>query len=109
MAVASRPTSAQDPLIRAAREQLEALATEGPAQVLGPAFETYSRGIHVHRVDVEEIVPLGNHAVALLFQRGRDAAGAWVERRLSAVFSGGGASPELYPTWVAGLDAASRW
>ena len=109
MAVASRPTSAQDPLVRAAAERLEGLDTEGATHVLGPAFAGYSRDIDVQRVDVEEIVPLGDHAVALLFQRGRDAAGAWVERRLSAVFSPDAAGPELYPSWVAGLDAASRW
>jgi hypothetical protein len=109
MAVASRPTAAQDPLVRAARERLAALDSEGPAHVFGPAFAGYARDIDVQRVDVEEIVPLGEHAVALLFQRGRDAAGAWVERRLSAVFSPDAAVPELHPSWVAGLDAASRW
>jgi hypothetical protein len=109
MAVAARPTETQEPLVRAVVERLAALDRGAPGDVLGPGFARYARAIEIQRVDVDEVVPLGDHAVALLYQRGRDAAGVWVERRLSAVFSAEGAVPELYPSWVAGLDAASRW
>ena len=124
MAVATSPNQAADPIVEAVRERLLGLDAEGPADVFGPAFAGYSSGIEVQRVEVvrgffgkephqgvnpDEVVALGEHAVALLYQRGRDAAGAWVERRLSAVFASATAEPDLYPSWVAGLDAASRW
>src|SRR4051794_39301578 len=109
MAVATSPNQAADPIADAVRERLRGLDAEGPSGVFGPAFARYSQGIDVQRVDVDDVVALGEHAVALLYQRGRDSAGAWIERRLSAVFAGATAQPELYPSWVAGLDAASRW
>jgi hypothetical protein len=109
MAVATSPNQLADPIVAAVRERLEGLDTEGPADVFGPAFAGYAQGIEIQRVDVDDVVALGESAVALLYQRGRDAAGSWVERRLSAVFAGATAEPDLYPSWVAGLDAASRW
>ncbi len=112
MAVAATPTTIQELLVRAVTERLSALDSEAPGEVFGAGyarFAGYSAPFEIQRIDLDEVVPVGDQVVALLYQRGRDTGGSWSERRLSAVYAHAGAGPRLYPSWVAGLDAASRW
>jgi hypothetical protein len=89
------------------RPVLQRLAESGPVTAFGEAGRNWTAGFDTSRFDVEDVAAIGDRPVALVVQRGRRESGEWVERRLSAVF-GDGDGPELYGSWVAGLDAASR-
>lgn len=94
-------------ILAAARERLRVLEHAGPVALFGAAAREFADELTVQRLDVEDIAVVGRQAVALMVQRGRRHDGAWVERRLSAVLVEGSAAV-LHPTWVDGLDAASR-
>jgi len=108
VATVSAPTTrSRSDNVDSARDRLEVLEVAGPVALFGAQAHVWADDLSVQRIDVEDIAAVGGRAVALLVQRGRDHAGCWVERRLSAVFANGG-EPVLYGSWVDGLDSASR-
>ncbi|MGI8750212.1 MAG: hypothetical protein ACR2J6_06650 [Thermoleophilaceae bacterium] len=108
MATVSAPTTRRrSDVINAARRQLKVLESVGPVALFGAQAHRWTDDLVVQRIDVEDVAAVGDRAVALMVQRGRDHDGLWVERRISAVLNGD-AEPILYGSWVDGLDAASR-